>query len=84
MHFYSPRFAGGQRRGGVVANNEIINSGTAPQADNFRVFFPSEAGFKILFNEYQVAPYVAGPQEIVIPYSALKGVINSSGPLRSI
>jgi hypothetical protein len=35
----------------------------------------------ITFDEYQVAPYAAGPQKVAIPYSELRALINPQGPL---
>jgi len=35
----------------------------------------------INFDAYQVGPYAAGPQYVLVPYSALKDVINPDGPV---
>jgi len=66
------------------ADNDTIARGAGPKEENFEVFFPTSEGLRIIFNEYQVAAYVAGPQEITIPYSALRSVINPGGPLKGI
>jgi hypothetical protein len=69
---------------GQDANDEYIESGAGPKAENFSVFFPTSQGFKVLFNEYKVAAYVAGPQEITIPFAELRAVINQSGLLKDL
>ena len=38
-------------------------------------------GLLITFDEYQVAPYAAGPQIITVPYFELQILINQKGPL---
>ncbi|MGH2575824.1 MAG: DUF3298 domain-containing protein [Ignavibacteria bacterium] len=58
-----------------------INEGAGPKEDNFKVFNLTEKRLLITFHAYQVAPYVAGPQEVEINYSKLTDIINPSGPL---
>lgn len=53
-----------------------IARGAAPEAVNFQVFWPGEDGLHILFPNYSVAPYSGGAPEVVIPYSALQGMLN--------
>lgn len=69
---------------GDDANDETIKDGAGPKEENFKLFFPTSVGLKLLFNEYQVASYVNGPQEVVIPYSQLKDVINREGQLKDL
>jgi len=68
---------------GEAADKENIADGAGVKADNYQVYFPTPSGLKIIFTEYQVAGYAAGQQEVLIPYSDLKSVINPSGPLKS-
>jgi hypothetical protein len=60
---------------------EMFSDGAKPTPENYTVWNVSATGLVITFNEYQVAPYAAGPQEVVIPYSTLKEIINLQGPL---
>jgi len=48
-----------------------IARGTEPKAENFSVSYPTQNGFMLVFPPYQVAPYVSGPQEVLVPWSAL-------------
>lgn len=55
--------------------------GAQPIAENYRNWNITADGLMITFNEYQVAPYAAGPQSVVLPYSVLSTIINPDGPL---
>lgn len=58
-----------------------FEQGSDPLPENYQNWNITADGLLITFDEYQVAPYAAGPQTVVIPYSALKSVINLQGPL---
>ncbi len=58
-----------------------FSEGAQPQPENYRNWNITPAGLMITFDEYQVAPYAAGPQTITVPYSELNGLINPTGPL---
>lgn len=54
-----------------------INKGTQPEKQNFNNWCFSSKGLKLFFPPYQVADYVHGPQEIIIPYKNLANNLNS-------
>jgi len=54
--------------------SDWIRSGTEPTLDNFSTFAIYKDGLKFFFPEYQVAAYASGPHEVLIPWSALKGL----------
>ncbi|MDO8530476.1 MAG: DUF3298 and DUF4163 domain-containing protein [bacterium] len=59
-----------------------ITDGTKPTEENYNTnvgFTPD--GLIILFQQYQVAAYAAGPQELAIPYAELKSFIDPDGLL---
>jgi len=58
--------------------------GANPTPENYRNWNITPNGLLITFDEYQVAPYAAGPQQVTVPYSALASVINPQGPLTAI
>lgn len=66
---------------GFVFDDAMVREGTKPTAENFSRILPIKDGLMIYFNEYQVAPYAAGPQQVAIPYAKLKDVINPDGVL---
>lgn len=66
---------------GYVYDESMVTDGTAPQQENFSKILPLKDGLVVYFDEYQVAPYAAGPQQVIIPYSKLKGIIDPHGPL---
>jgi Protein of unknown function (DUF3298) len=49
----------------------FFKEGLSPTTKNYEVWNLTPSGFKLTFNESQVAPYVFGPQEIVVAYSRL-------------
>lgn len=55
--------------------------GAQPQAENFQRWNVTPQGLLISFDEYMVAPYAAGPQEVLIPYRVLAPVTDPVGPL---
>jgi hypothetical protein len=55
--------------------------GTAPTSENYRNWNITTDGLMITFDEYQVAPYAAGPQKVIMPYNELQAVIDPKGPL---
>jgi hypothetical protein len=59
----------------------LFMDGLSPTADNYRNWNISDQGLVITFDEYQVAPYAAGPQTVTVPYQALKDLIAPQGPL---
>lgn len=58
-----------------------FSEGAQPTLENYRNWNITSNGLLITFDEYQVAPYAAGPQQVVVPYSALQALINPQGPL---
>ena len=58
-----------------------IRSGAAPAPKNYESWMITRNGLGINFDSYQVAPYAAGPQFVMVPYSALKEHVNPDGPL---
>ena len=58
-----------------------IEPGAGPRADNYRAWSITKKGLWITFDPYQVAAYAAGPQRILVPYSALKDIIRPDGPI---
>ncbi len=49
----------------------FFEEGANSNPENFSSFLIEDAGIRFIFGQYQVAPYVAGEQEVLIPYSEL-------------
>lgn len=66
-----------------LSDSNWIERGTAPTSENYNtnVGFNSD-GLAIVFQQYQVAAYAAGPQVVTVPYSQLESVIDPAGLLR--
>ena len=61
--------------------DEEIEKGAAAAAKNYQSWTITKRGLGINFDAYQVGPYAAGPQYVLVPYSTLKDLINPEGPI---
>ena len=61
--------------------DDMIESGAAPVAKNYLSWNITKKGIGINFDPYQVGPYAAGPQYVIVPYTTLKDLINPEGPV---
>lgn len=59
------------------SDDEWIARGAGAKLENYRSWNLTEEGLQITFDQYQVAAYVAGPQEVTIPYSELRGILKT-------
>jgi hypothetical protein len=64
-----------------MIDEDMMKTGAAPQASNYQACAITKKGLWVTFDPYQVAAYAAGPQHVLVPYSALKDIIKSDGPL---
>jgi hypothetical protein len=64
-----------------TVDNQAIENGAAPVAKNYQSWNITKRGLGINFDNYQVGPYAAGPQFVLVPYSNLKDLINPDGPI---
>jgi hypothetical protein len=64
-----------------MLDNSTIESGASADPKNYQSWTITRKGLGINFDSYQVAPYVAGPQYVLVPYSALKDIIKPDGPI---
>ncbi len=55
----------------ISSEADWIAKGTEPKPESFSVAYPTQRGFMLVFPPYQVAPYVAGPQEVLVPWQTL-------------
>jgi len=63
--------------GDSMSDDDWLNTGAGPQWDNFKDFLLLADTLIIDFPPYQVAAYAAGPQEVRIPLSRLKGLMRT-------
>lgn len=61
---------------GEFADKAWIAEGAAPQKENYRNFIIAPEGVTFIFDQYQVAPYAAGVQKVLVPLSVFKTVAN--------
>jgi len=60
---------------GFEFDEEMLIDGAGPKDSNFLNFNILQKGLQITFDPYQVAPYVAGVQYVMIPYKSLSELI---------
>jgi hypothetical protein len=60
------------------------SSGAQPLPENYGNWNISADGLIITFDEYQVAAYAVGAQEVVVPYAELQSVIDPQGQLEGL
>jgi len=63
----------------LLKNNDFdkkwLNDGTEATAENYKNWYFTKDGLAIVFDTYQVAAYVYGPQTITIPHKLLKDML---------
>jgi hypothetical protein len=64
-----------------MLEDDQIQDGAAARADNYRAWTITRKGLLIVFDPYQVAAYAAGPQQVMVPFSALKPIVKPDGPI---
>ncbi|HEY3037165.1 MAG TPA: DUF3298 and DUF4163 domain-containing protein [Pyrinomonadaceae bacterium] len=63
----------------AMLDDDWIQKGAAPELTNYGNWTISRKGLGITFDPYQVGSYAAGPQHVLVPYSALKEIIKPDG-----
>lgn len=66
---------------GSLLDDSSIQMGAGSDSKNYQSWTITKKGLEITFDAYQVGAYAAGPQTVVVPYSALKELIRMDGPL---
>ena len=64
--------------------DDQIEEGAAPSAENYQSWNLTETGLMFTFDSYQVGPYAAGPQRVLIPYTTLREMANPDGPIPAL
>jgi hypothetical protein len=64
-----------------MLDDESIQSGAGPNPKNYESWTITKQGLGINFDAYQVGPYVAGPQFVLVPYAAIKDIIKPEGSI---
>src|SRR5882672_10690560 len=65
--------------GDTMPDEDWIKRGAGPELTNYDNWTITKKGLGITFDPYQVAAYAAGPQHVLVPYSALKEIIKPDG-----
>lgn len=57
------------------SDKKWIEEGTKPTSENYKIWSFSTEGINIIFDTYQVAAYVYGPQTVKIPLSQISSLL---------
>lgn len=61
---------------GDMYDSTMLEAGTTPSTpDNYKNWALTPTSIIFFFDPYQVAPYAAGPQQVEIPFTELKGML---------
>jgi hypothetical protein len=63
----------------AAMDDDWIKRGAGAELTNYDNWTITKKGLGITFDPYQVAAYAAGPQNVPVPYSALKEIIKPDG-----
>ncbi len=63
----------------AALDEEWIQKGAAPELTNYDNWTIRKKGLGITFDSYQVGPYAAGPQSVLVPYSVIKDMVKPDG-----
>jgi hypothetical protein len=55
----------------------IFEEGMLPKKENFANWNLTPEGLRLSFDPYQVAPYAAGAQEVLVPYHDIRDLVNT-------
>jgi len=65
----------------AMLDDDWIQKGAGPDLSNYDNWTITKKGLGVTFDPYQVGPYAAGPQHVLVPYSALKEIVKPDGPV---
>jgi hypothetical protein len=60
---------------------DVFADGAMPNPENYARWNITKKGLLLTFDPYQVGPYAAGAQYVIVPYSALKTIARPDGAL---
>jgi hypothetical protein len=59
----------------------MFEEGALPEEPNYQNWNIRPDGLQITFDPYQVMPYAAGKQTVLVPFSELSGILRPGGPV---
>jgi len=76
-----------RREHGIKEGQSLAGAGYFVNDNTFHLnhnFFITKAGLVFQFNQYEIAPYYFGAQQVLIPFPALKGLLLPHSPIESL
>lgn len=72
---------------GIAPGESLQQAGYFVDASTFKLntnFMVTKAGLLFQFNQYEIAPYYFGAQQVLIPYGDLKGILVPNSPIADV
>jgi hypothetical protein len=66
---------------GTAYVESLVDEGTSPLLNNYNNWAITRTGLRITFNQFQVASSGPALPSIVVPWSALRSIMNTTGPV---
>jgi hypothetical protein len=66
---------------GTAYVESLVDEGTSPLHNNYNNWAITRTGLRITFNQFQVASSGPALPSIVVPWSALRSIMNTTGPV---
>ena len=69
---------------GVAYVESVVDEGTSPLLSNYNNWAVTRTGLRITFNQHQVVSNGLALPSIVVPWSALRSIMNTTGPVADL
>jgi hypothetical protein len=69
---------------GPEVDSEWVERGAAPDSENYKSWSITRRGLSVTFDPYQVASYAEGEHVVVVPYAALRNLLNTDSPVGAL
>ena len=69
---------------GVAYVESVVDEGTSPLLSNYNNWAVTRTGLRITFNQHQVVSNGLALPSIVVPWSALRSILNTTGPVADL
>jgi hypothetical protein len=69
---------------GAAYVESVVDEGTSPLLSNYNNWAVTRTGLRITFNQHQVVSNGSALPSIVVPWSALRSIMNTTGPVADL
>lgn len=76
-----------RREHGIAARESLSDAGYFVTDKSFQLndnFLVTKAGLLFQFNQYEIAPYYFGAQQVIIPFAKIRSIIRAKSPIAAL